>query len=145
MRPMRKLQKLKQGDKVAILSPSFAAPGKWPHVYELGLQRLRDIFGLKPIEFPTTRKIGASKEDCSRDLIAAFEGTTVRGIITSIGGGDQVTIRQTSPGTTVHRQSKTILWIQRQYAPRKLSLAARYSLVLRRRIVHAIRNAAADG
>jgi hypothetical protein len=32
------LNKLKRGDKVAILSPSFAAPGKWPQVYELGLK-----------------------------------------------------------------------------------------------------------
>jgi len=58
-----KLQKLKAGDKVAILSPSFAAPGKWPHVHELGLKRLIEIFGLTPVEFPTTRKIGASKKE----------------------------------------------------------------------------------
>ncbi|PIV01063.1 hypothetical protein COS54_01675 [Candidatus Shapirobacteria bacterium CG03_land_8_20_14_0_80_39_12] len=41
---MVKLNKLKKEDKVAILSPSFAAPGKWPPVYELGLNRRYDIF-----------------------------------------------------------------------------------------------------
>lgn len=41
---MKKLKKLQKGDSVAILSPSSAAPGKWPHVYELGLERLRKIF-----------------------------------------------------------------------------------------------------
>ena len=32
-------------------------------MYELGLTRLRDIFGLEPVEFPTTKKLGASKEE----------------------------------------------------------------------------------
>lgn len=44
---MQKLQKLKKGDKVAVLSPSFAGPGRWPHVYELGLKRLREIFEIE--------------------------------------------------------------------------------------------------
>ena len=60
------LPKLKKGDKVAILSPSFAAPGKWPHVYDLGCQRLRDIFDLNPVEFPTTKKLGASTENAPK-------------------------------------------------------------------------------
>jgi len=60
MKPMAKLNKLKKGDNVAILSPSFAAPGKFPHVYELGLKRLREVFGLEPVEFPATKKLGAT-------------------------------------------------------------------------------------
>ena len=55
-----KLTKLSPGDKVAIISPSFAAPGKWPHVYNLAIQRVREVFGLEPVEFPVTSKIGAS-------------------------------------------------------------------------------------
>jgi muramoyltetrapeptide carboxypeptidase LdcA involved in peptidoglycan recycling len=65
---------LKKGDKVAILSPSFAAPGAWPHVYELGLKRLKDIFGLEPVEFSTTKKIGASKEERSRVVVINADG-----------------------------------------------------------------------
>ncbi len=49
-----KLSNLKKGDKVAILSPSFAALGKWPLVYELGLKRLREVFELEPVEFSVT-------------------------------------------------------------------------------------------
>ncbi len=64
---MKKLRKLEKGDKVAILSPSFAAAGKWPQVYELGLERMRSIFGLEPVEFPTTKKLGASKEERAAD------------------------------------------------------------------------------
>lgn len=85
------LQKLQKGDKVAILSPSFAAPGRWPEVYELGLSRLRDIFGLEPIEFPTTKKLGASAEERSKDLIDAFENKEIKAVIASIGGDDQIT------------------------------------------------------
>jgi muramoyltetrapeptide carboxypeptidase LdcA involved in peptidoglycan recycling len=94
---MLKLQKLKLGDKVAILSPSFAAPGKWPQVYELGLKRLRDVFELIPVEYPTTAKIGASGEERAQDLIAAFEDPEIKAIITSIGGDDQVTYVKNLP------------------------------------------------
>ncbi len=87
----KKLPKLKRGDKVAILSPSFAAPGIFPEVYELGLERLRDIFGLEPVEYPTTKKVGATAEERSKDLIAAFEDSQIKGVIATIGGDDQVT------------------------------------------------------
>ncbi|MFM1847774.1 MAG: hypothetical protein RL417_1248 [Pseudomonadota bacterium] len=85
------LQKLSPGDRVAVLSPSFAAPGRWPHVYELGLERLRKIFQLEPVEYPTTKKLGASSEEKAQDLIAAFESPDVKAVISSIGGDDQVT------------------------------------------------------
>ncbi len=86
-----KLNKLKKGDKVAILSPSFAAPGKWPQVYELGLKRLREVFELEPVEFSATKKIGASKEERSKDLIDAFENKEIKAVIASLGGDDQIT------------------------------------------------------
>lgn len=86
-----KLPKLNKGDKVAILSPSFAAPGLWPHVYELGCQRLRDVFGLESVEFPTTKKLGASGEERTIDLIDAFENKEIKAVIASLGGDDQIT------------------------------------------------------
>lgn len=91
------LPKPKKGDKVAILSPSFAAPGKWPHVYELGCQRIRDIFGLEPVEFPTTKKIGASGEERAKDLVAAFENKEIKAIISTLGGDDQITYIKNLP------------------------------------------------
>ena len=92
-----KLPKLKKGDKVAIVSPSFAAPGKWPHVYELGLQRVKEVFGLVPVEFPATKKIGASKEERSKDLIDAFENKEIKAVIASLGGDDQITYIKNLP------------------------------------------------
>ncbi len=87
----KKLEKLKRGDKVAIVSPSFAAPGVWPHVYELGLKRVREIFGLEPIDFPTTKKVGASKTERMADLKNAFLNSEIKAVIASLGGNDQVT------------------------------------------------------
>lgn len=95
---MKKLQKLQKGDKVAVLSPSFAAPAIFPKVFELGLQRIRDGFELEPVEYPTTRKLNASAEDRARDLIAAFSDPEIKAVIASIGGDDQVTyIHKMSP------------------------------------------------
>lgn len=93
----KSLPKCTKGDKVAILSPSFAAPGAWPHVYQLGLERIKTIFGLEPVEYPTTAKIDASKEERSRDLIAAFEDPEIRAVISSLGGDDQVTYVKNLP------------------------------------------------
>lgn len=97
MREMQKLPKLKKDDKVAILSPSFAAPGMWPHVYELGLKNMREVFELEPVEFPATKKLGATGEERAADLVAAFEDPNIKGVITSIGGDDQVTYIKNIP------------------------------------------------
>ncbi len=102
----KKIPKLNRGDKVAILSPSFAAPGKWPHVYQLGLQRIRDNFGLNPVEFPTTSKIGASKEERSNDLIDAFEDNSIKAVISTLGGSDQVTYVKNLPSEALSQNPK---------------------------------------
>lgn len=94
---MIQLPKLQKGDKIAILSPSFAAPGKFPQVYELGLKRLREVFDLEPVEFPTTKKIGALGEERSIDLINAFENPEIKAVIASLGGDDQVTYIKNLP------------------------------------------------
>lgn len=94
---MKKLSKLKAGDKVAILSPSFAAPGVFPAAYELGLKRLKEVFHLEPVEFPATRKVGASTEERARDLIDAFENEDIKAVVATIGGDDQVTYIKNLP------------------------------------------------
>lgn len=93
----KSLVKLKRGDKVAVLSPSFAAPGKWPDVYQLGLERLRKNFGLEPVEFPTTKEIGSTGEDRAKDLVKAFENSEIKAVIASLGGDDQVTYIKNLP------------------------------------------------
>ncbi|MBX3142492.1 MAG: LD-carboxypeptidase [Trueperaceae bacterium] len=103
---MVSLPSLNRGDRVAVLSPSFAAPGMFPEVFELGLSRMRDVFGLEPVEFPTTRKLGASAEERSRDLVAAFEDPSIKAVIASIGGDDQVTYVHRLPPEPFARNPK---------------------------------------
>jgi len=80
------------GDRVAVISPSAGLPGLFPLPYELGLERLRKEFGLEPVEYPTTRKMGATARERADDIHAAFADPTVKAVITSIGGDDQITV-----------------------------------------------------
>lgn len=97
MKEFAKLQKLKPGDTVGIVSPSFAAPAVWPHMYELGLKRVREVFGLNPIDYTATAMLGASAEERTADLITAFTDPNVKAVISTIGGNDQVTYIKNLP------------------------------------------------
>ncbi|MBW5485414.1 S66 family peptidase [Streptomyces bambusae] len=80
------------GDRVAVVSPSAGLPEILPLPYELGLRRLREEFGLLPVEYPTTRKMGATAQERADDLHAAFADPTVKAVFASIGGDDQITL-----------------------------------------------------
>ncbi|WP_327416445.1 S66 peptidase family protein [Streptomyces sp. NBC_01233] len=84
--------KPKPGDAVAVVSPSRGLPGEVPLPYELGLRRLREGFGLKPVEYPTTRKMGASAQARAADINAAFADPQIKAVIASVGGSDQITV-----------------------------------------------------
>ncbi len=84
------LAKLKKGDQVGIISPSAGLPGIFPWVQDLGLERMRSIFGLEPVEYPTTRQMGSSLEDRARDIMAAFADSSNKAVFASIGGDDQI-------------------------------------------------------
>ena len=90
MKQFVNLPKLAKGDQVAIISPSAGLPAIFPWVQDLGLERLQDIFGLLPMEYPTTRVMGAPLEDRARDVMAAFADTKNKAVFTSIGGEDQI-------------------------------------------------------
>jgi muramoyltetrapeptide carboxypeptidase LdcA involved in peptidoglycan recycling len=78
------------GDRVAIVSPSSGLPAILPLPYELGLRRLREDLQLIPVEYPTTRLMRADPRDRARDIEAAFADPTIKAVITSIGGNDQI-------------------------------------------------------
>lgn len=80
------------GDKIAVLSPSFAAPAVAPDVHEQAMARLAAITALVPVEYPTTRKLGASAEERAADLNAAFGDPEIRAVHAVIGGEDQITV-----------------------------------------------------
>jgi muramoyltetrapeptide carboxypeptidase LdcA involved in peptidoglycan recycling len=84
--------KLAPGDRVAVVSPGFAAPGRFPEVHELGMRRLREEIGLEPVEYPTTRTPGAPPRERAADLMAAFADPQIKAILATIGGDDQITV-----------------------------------------------------
>ena len=49
-----------------------------PAVHEQAIRRLAEVTGLVPVEYPTTRQLGASAEDRARDLNAAFADPQIR-------------------------------------------------------------------
>ncbi|MFG3548749.1 S66 peptidase family protein [Streptomyces sp. NPDC047725] len=80
------------GDRVAVISPASGLPGLFPLPYELGLERLRTEYGLEPVEYPATRKMGSTPRERADDIHAAFADPDVKAVIASIGGDDQITV-----------------------------------------------------
>lgn len=89
---MRTLPRLVPGDRIAILSPAFAAPAVAPALHEQALERIRTLTGLVPVEYPTTRMLDASPEARAADVNAAFADPSIRGILATIGGDDQMLV-----------------------------------------------------
>jgi muramoyltetrapeptide carboxypeptidase LdcA involved in peptidoglycan recycling len=93
MRPRLALPpKLRPGARVAVVSPSFAAPGAFPAVHELAMRRLAGEFGVEPVEYPTTRQLGAPAQARAADLMEAFADPGIGAVLASIGGDDQLTV-----------------------------------------------------
>ena len=84
--------KARPGDCIAVLSPSFAAPGAFPAVHEQAMSRLTNVTGLIPVEYPTTREVGATAVARAADINAAFADPAIRGILAAIGGDDEITV-----------------------------------------------------
>src|SRR5688572_14463660 len=86
--------RLNPGDKIAIVSPSAGLPHLFPWVYELGLKRLREIFKLEPVEFPTVRKspeyLAKNPQARAEDINAAFSDPSIQAVIATVGGNDQI-------------------------------------------------------
>jgi muramoyltetrapeptide carboxypeptidase LdcA involved in peptidoglycan recycling len=84
--------KLKPGDRVAVVSPSYAAPATFPELHEQAMRRLREDIGLEPVEFATTRRLNAPAADRAADLMAAYSDPSIRAVLATIGGDDQITV-----------------------------------------------------
>ncbi|GKQ38219.1 S66 peptidase family protein [Streptomyces sp. A012304] len=80
------------GDRVAVISPSSGLPGLFPRPYELGLRRLREEFGLEPVEYPASRKMGSTPQQRADDIHAAFADPDIKAVFASTGGDDQITV-----------------------------------------------------
>jgi len=91
-----KPKRLKPGDTVAAVSLSWGGAGDgnilWR--YNIGKQRLREIFGLNVVEMPNTLKgsefLYKHPEKRAEDLMQAFEEQNIKAVIACIGGCESV-------------------------------------------------------
>ena len=91
-----KPNRLKRGDTIAVLSPSWGGPSRYPHVFDMGLKNIQETFGFKIKEFETARMDAdltyKNPKLRAQDLNRAFADPEVSGIFASIGGDDSVRI-----------------------------------------------------
>ncbi len=91
-----KPRRLKTGDTIAVLSPSWGGAFLFPHIFEDGIDVLKNDFGFKIKEFPTTRmspkELHENPQKRAEDLNDAFKDESISGIICSIGGDDSIRI-----------------------------------------------------
>lgn len=93
---MMKPKRLKQGSKLAAISPSSGLPYLFPETFELGLSNLREMFGFDIIEMPTARmeptELYRHPELRAQDINRCFGDSSIDGIICSIGGYESIRI-----------------------------------------------------
>lgn len=91
---MIKPKALKKGDKVAIVSLSSGLIGEpdFLHKFEIGKERLEKEFGLQVVAMPHALKginfVYKNPELRAKDLMDAFKDSSIKAIITAIGGED---------------------------------------------------------
>lgn len=93
---VKKPKKLRPGDQVATISPSWGGAGESEHLwrYKQGIQRLKEVFGLQVVAMENSLK-GADflykhPEARAKDLMDAFKDPSIKAIIANIGGEDSI-------------------------------------------------------
>jgi muramoyltetrapeptide carboxypeptidase LdcA involved in peptidoglycan recycling len=112
---VRKPKRLKNGDTVATVSLSWGGAGDKEFLwrYNLGKQRLKEVFGLDVIEMEHTLK-GSSylldhPEKRAADLMQAFSDSAVKGIVSCIGGNDSIRMLPYIDFETIQKNPKVFL------------------------------------
>jgi muramoyltetrapeptide carboxypeptidase LdcA involved in peptidoglycan recycling len=91
---MIKPPKLRPGDKIATVSLSWGGPSVFPHRYQIGVQQLKDEFGLRVLEMRHTLEdadwLSRNPRARADDLMQAFADPSIKGIFATIGGDDSI-------------------------------------------------------
>jgi muramoyltetrapeptide carboxypeptidase LdcA involved in peptidoglycan recycling len=94
MQKLIKPHKLSQGDKVAAITLSWGGPGVFPDRFEVGKQRLEEIFGLQVIPTKHALKdaewVYQNPKARADDLTEAFLDPSIKAIISTIGGDESI-------------------------------------------------------
>lgn len=109
---MLKPARLANGDTVAIVSPSWGGPSIFPHVYDKGLEAIRDL-GLRIKEFPSARAdndyLFQNPRARAKDINDAFADVEVNAIFASIGGDDSIRILPFLDPVTIKKNPKILM------------------------------------
>lgn len=85
---------LKPGDKVAAISSSAGLAGSIRYRYEAGKKQCQDEFGIEIVEMKNTLKtlswMKLNPRARADDLMEAFADSSIKGIISTIGGDDSL-------------------------------------------------------
>ncbi len=111
--PLVKPPRLRRGDRVAVVSPSWGGPGAHPTRYALGRRALEEVFGLEVVEMPHALAdpewLARNPQARAADLETAFADPSVRAVIASIGGEDSVRVLPHLDLGTIARHPKIFL------------------------------------
>jgi muramoyltetrapeptide carboxypeptidase LdcA involved in peptidoglycan recycling len=85
---------LHPGDRIAAVSLSWGGPSVFPHRYQAGKRQLEEALGVKVVEARHTMAdqawLASHPEARASDLMEAFADSSIRGIVSTIGGDDSI-------------------------------------------------------
>lgn len=96
MLDLKKPERLREGDRIAAVSPSWGGAGdrELRHRYELGKAFIEKELGLRVREMPHTlagsQFVADHPEARAKDLMDAFSDPEIKGIFSCIGGDDSI-------------------------------------------------------
>ncbi|EQB36903.1 hypothetical protein M948_10775 [Virgibacillus sp. CM-4] len=112
---LKKPKHLLSGDKVATVSPSWGGAGD-PELrtrYEIGVKRLKDVFGLHAVPMPNSLKgtsyLYENPQARAEDLMIAFKDPSIKAIIANIGGDDSIRLLPYLDLEVIHDNSKIFM------------------------------------
>ncbi len=115
MRTLKLAEKLKKGDLIVTVSPSWGGAGDddllWR--YNLGKSRLQTQFGLRVQEMPNTLKGTAylynNPKARAEDLMNAFANPAVKGVFSCIGGEESIRLLPYIDFDVIEKNPKVVL------------------------------------
>jgi muramoyltetrapeptide carboxypeptidase LdcA involved in peptidoglycan recycling len=93
---MIKPEKLKAGDQIAAVTPSWGGPGAFPWVYEIGKRQIEEELALQVIDMPHTRRdsqwLYQNPKARAEDLMQAFSDSSIKAIFSTVGGDESIRV-----------------------------------------------------
>ncbi|MGY5810503.1 S66 family peptidase [Rhizobium sp. LEGMi198b] len=97
-RTLVKPRRIKAGDRIAAVSPSWGGPGTVPDRYLTGKRQFEEIFNITVVEMPHTLApadwLARNPAARAQDLMDAFADPSIAGIVATIGGNDSILLIQ---------------------------------------------------